>query len=113
VSSAWLSEAWLVVRAERSFNNQRTGGTDRPKRRKETRSVRDTVTRKKNKMGAACKTSVALQAGAGKGQGQGQVGVFRSDGTRIQRRGRMSVTVFVSGRGCDSRVILASCCPGR
>jgi hypothetical protein len=35
--------------------------------------VRDTVTRKKNKMGAACKTSVALRAsGAGKGQGQGQ-----------------------------------------
>jgi hypothetical protein len=31
----------------------------------------------------------------GQGQGQGQDGVVRSDGTRIQRRGRMmSVTVF-------------------
>jgi hypothetical protein len=37
------------------------------------KSVCDTVTTKKNKMGAACKTSVALRAsGAGKGQGQGQ-----------------------------------------
>jgi hypothetical protein len=36
------------------------------------KSVRDTVTTKRNKMGAACKTSVVLRAGAGKEQGQGQ-----------------------------------------
>lgn len=39
---------------------------------------RDTVTTKKNKMGAACKTSVALRAGAG--QGQGQDGVLKAMG---------------------------------
>jgi hypothetical protein len=66
-----------------------------PEKAKGDKRVRDTVTTKKNKMGAACKTSVVLRAGAGKGQEQGQDGVFESDGTRIQRRGRMmSMAVF-------------------
>jgi hypothetical protein len=49
-----------------------------PEKAEGDKSVRDTVTTKKNKMGAACKTSVALRAGAGKGQeqGQGQDGVW-------------------------------------
>jgi hypothetical protein len=38
-----------------------------PEKAEGDKSVRDTVTTKKNKMGAACKTSVALRAGAGKG----------------------------------------------
>lgn len=37
---------------------------------------------------------------------------LKSDGTRIQRRGRMRM-VSVSRRGSDSRDILESCCPGR
>ena len=66
---------------------------------------RDTVITEKYKMGAACKTAVALRAAAEQGDD-----VFESDG---QESSNVDVWYECSKtRKNVQRVILASCCPG-
>jgi len=62
VNTAWLPEAWLVVRAEEIFQQSKNKWYRSPEKAEGDKSACDSVTTRRNKMGAACKTSVALRA---------------------------------------------------